>query len=212
MFSETTLINAPLYLLMGIALTLMMIGVLIWAEARSKRLGTKGAKRVFQAVLAVTIVVMASTLAFGLMVEYQGDQFDYVYTATVEGGQTQGVVYIPTSNNTELQEKIHVVSGDGRMSLVDTEHGRAIKLVFNGDVSLEGKIVTREWLFDWEPTMLDENEDVWVMLDSPYTSNGTIEIDLMLANYNLPGHDELYYLRTPLRSGWELYDLGHKQE
>jgi hypothetical protein len=212
MFTETTLINADLYISIGIILSLVLIISFFIANGRTKRNGTNTTKRVAHALLAATIIAIASTAAFGIMVEYQGNRYEYVYAATIECGLTQGTVYLPVSNNTKLQEKVSIVSGDGRISLADTEHGRAIKLIFNGTVTIVGRIVTDKWLNDWEPTMMDSKQDAWVKLDSPYIYNGTIVLDFKLENNNLPGHDAGYYLKSPLKSGWELYELDHFNE
>ena len=212
MFSETTLINSDWYIIIGIAISMLLVIILIMTKARWRSMGTKKAKGVFYAILAATIISIASTASFALMVEHQGDRTEYVYTATIGCEGTSGMVYIPVSNNTELQERVHVVSGDGRMSLVDTEHGTAIKLIFNNTVTIQGKLVKDQWLTDWGPTMTDDDQNAWVMLDSPWIYNGTIDLDMTLTENNIPGHDALYYLRSPLKTGWAMYELHHIEE
>lgn len=215
MFSETTLLNYESYLYVAVILIVGLI-LLIVNEYRLMEKGNERAKMAMYALLTAFIVVTASTAVFIIAVEVQGDRYEYVYSATVESlrGDRVGVVLIPVCGNEDLQDRIRVTSGDGEISIVETEHGRALRLEFRGDVTVEGRISLDHPVDDWEPTMFnnDSRRSAWISMEPAGTWKGIVVLDLDLGSHPLPGHDEIYQIDATLVEGWDLYKVTSGSE
>ncbi len=97
---------------------------------------------------------------------------------------------------------------------METEHGRALRLEFRGDVTVKGEITLDHPVDDWEPTMFnnDTRRSVWISMEPAGAWKGIVVLDLDLGNYNLPGHDALYQIDTTLVEGWDLYKVTSGSE
>ncbi len=214
MFSETTLLNYESYLYAAVFVIVVLILLIVEAEHRWKAKGVERAKTATYALLTAFIVVTASTAVFIIAVELQGDRREYVYSATLENRDRVGVVLLPVSGNEALQDRIAVTSGDGEVSIVETEHGRALRLEFRGDVTVKGRITLDHPVDDWGPTMFnyDSRRSAWISMEPGGAWMGIVVLDLDLGNYNLPGHDALYQIDTTLVEGWDLYKVTSGSE
>lgn len=69
----------------------------------------------------------------------------YSYTLTIDvGGSGNYTIYapIPLTADGEVHEvlsDLHISSGSGLITIVDTEHGKALKLISNGSICVEAK-------------------------------------------------------------------------
>ena len=214
MFSESTIEAFGLVATIVVLVVVVLIILFIGAEHKWKKKDSRSAKLAAIGLLIAIIVISASTAVVYVMIEEQGTQYEYDYTATVDGGNVGGVVHIPISLNGELQGELEVTSGDGTLSIVDTEHGRALRLEFLGPVTVEGRIIKDHRIDDWEPTMLNESWDAiaWSNLEREGVGNGTVVLDWTLWSHPLPGHNEVYWMDATLKNGWNTYQVHHKIE
>ena len=214
MFSESTLDHFWDYVAITFLVTVILIITAIEINRRWKEKNPKRAKKVVYGLLVAVIVISASTAVFYTLVEQQGTHFEYEYIATVLDEDKQGVMYIPVCVNEELQERLRVIEGDGTMSIVDTEHGRALRLEFEGEVTVRGQMIKDNRLNDWSWTMQTGSRDfeAWANLELENIENGTVEVRLGLITDIVPGHDGRIYLHDTLKEGWDIYPISTIQE
>jgi hypothetical protein len=189
-----------------ILLVLLIVFVKNWDDWKRER--SQRARKKARVMMVTMIVIIASITSLYTWVDLH--RYRYNYIASVNAGNLSGVVYLPVSTNEELQDEIGLVSGDGRLSIEDTEYGRALRIEFSGSVKVEGRIVKSNHLDDWELTMCNDTRrcrNIWVYLELNGGMNGSVDIGVGVEKVVVPGHDEGYDLRTPLVEGWNTYRL-----
>jgi hypothetical protein len=187
-----------------VVLVLVIVAVKNWDVW--KREGSERARRKVFVLLTVIIVIAASLNTLYIAMELR--RYGVEYSASVTGGDMSGVMYIPVTLNEELQDELRVVSGDGRMSIVDTEHGRALRLEFSGNVRVEGRVVGREYFDGWRPSMVQEDNvtrGIWVGLELEGANDGSVDLVLDIYSDILNGCDSGYDLNSPIMPGWNTY-------
>ena len=210
MLSELWLDTCVITLIVG-SIVLVLLMFLLKARGRWMKDGSEKAKRVAIALLVTIILIIASTVVLSIYIDQNRVRYDY--TATVASDQS-GVVYVPAPVILELQDQLRVRSGDGSISFVDTEHGRALRIEFSGNVTVHGRIVRSDHVDDWGLTMLNDTRgrEAWVNLRVDGDQESDVALNILLDNENVPGHDAAIFLRHDLGVGWNVYWTRGSQE
>jgi hypothetical protein len=190
---------------------LILLLFLLRAERRRRKEGSEKAKRVAIALLITIIVISAVTVVLVIYIDKNSARYEY--TATVFSDQS-GVVHLPIMMDKDLQDQLEVRSGEGSISIVDTEHGRALRIEFSGDVKVNGRTVRDDRLDDGGLTMLEgeHGNEAWVNLELDGAQDGHVAITVNLENTNVPGHDADFRVNDSLEVGWNLYLVGGGEE
>jgi hypothetical protein len=140
---------------------LALLALLLLPKVSEVRTRRPGRQRVI-AVVIVVLMVALSVYMGAIYVEYRGwadrRELDYALNVTAPD-DSSGLLWLPLSRNSELQEAIEVVGGNGSVTIEATMHGVSLVVQYRGNVSIEGTLVTWESVGDWKLTML--NNDLW---------------------------------------------------
>lgn len=202
----------PLIVLAAVIVVIILAFHTLQGFKRWKRDDTERAKRSFQAILVVLMVAIASTLALSFLTVLRPDEWEYTYEVnilTIREGQ--GTIHLPVSISERLQDAIRVTSGEGTASIVETERGLALRLVFQGAVTVRGSIISSQFLDEWGPTLLDPDVEnlAWVELDY---FNWTVLMKLDLKRYHLrTPFIATYEMAEMIEGGWNSYFIDYSQ-
>ncbi len=119
-----------------------------------------------------------------------------------------GVIVVPVSRYQPLESKLDVTMGDGNTKLLDTEHGRAIQVEFNGPVDVRGELMTLRSIDDWKFTMpTTDSTHQWIYYESSISTNSSCFLELILTYRLSNGSSHMLELRGPLSPGWNIYKV-----
>jgi len=203
-----------IWFILNLVAVVSVIILTIWMLSTAmewKKEGTEKAKRRMMTLLVTIIVISATTASIYIYIDQNSARYDY--TASVTTDQS-GVVHIPVTYDEELQDQLRVTSGLGSISIVDTEHGRALRIEFSGNVTVNGRIVRDDRLDDGGLTMLNDTRGIWawVNLEIDGDLESHVDLDIDLDNANVPGHDQGYEMEDRLEVGWDVYPIIHWME
>ncbi len=126
--------------------------------------------------------------------------------------ETRGVLYVPVTVNEQLRDDLHL-TGDGEFSIVQTEHGEALRIVFIGAVVVNGRYESMDDLGNWTPTMLTGerlgNQTAWIGLEREGNITGDVDLFFRLSRSH-GSYTTLYYIRTPVEDDWDRYQVRAK--
>ena len=112
---------------------------------------------------------------------------------------------VPVSRYKPLESKLDVTLGEGSAKLSDAEHGRAIRVEFDGPVDVTGALMTLWRIDDWEFTMPTTNgTDQWIYYESSNSENTRCNIQLRLTLRGPIGTTQVLELIGPLSPGWNV--------
>jgi hypothetical protein len=116
-----------------------------------------------------------------------------------------GVLYVPVSVHEGLQAALEVSPG-GAISVVETEYGTALRVAFEGNVSVNGRIKAREKLSDYQLSMVNtahrpQTHRYWFNFDGNERTNGTVSIELALVHSSIYKY-ESFSATHDLAEGW----------
>jgi len=124
------------------------------------------------------------------------------------------VLYLPTSEQKELQNHIKIQSGLGTISFIETEHGTSLRIEYVSNITVYGKIETTDTIDPHLLTMKqqlenDTSEKYWIFYDALNSSN--INGNFALTYY----HESLSWWETQtingiLLEGWIPYPSTHE--
>lgn len=197
--------------LVGLSTILFMLLVPTLAEYRK---GKGGSTRPMVIIVMAVLIVALVGYSTWLYVDYQewmGTQ-ELEYTLNVTMAEpVQGVLYLPVSVNTILQEALEVDSDNGSITIVETARGLALRLEFTGNVTVHAWLERPGDFLDFHLTMLDERHHEtsryhWVGLDTGGMPNGTVSVEFMLEQHSFD-HDEWSWVSEEVDEGWESYKV-----
>jgi hypothetical protein len=214
MLTEIILDYSRCHIMIGVIAVVVVAILLMETKDKFRRQRNERLKRVMNGLSIAIIVVVASTALYGIKIVDLTEEFEYLYIATVESGESGGgMILIPTSNYSKLQERTRIASGEGKISHVNTDHGRAIQLVFKRNVSIEGRMIRKDCVDDWGPSMLDSPSDrlSWIYLERGWNWNGSVNLELHIYNISGHNHANIYWIREQLVPGWRSYEVNFIQ-
>jgi small nuclear ribonucleoprotein (snRNP)-like protein len=133
------------------------------------------------------------------------------YRAVLTTNDTSaGVVWIPVSANTQMQDALLVTKGQGTLDLVQTEHGLALRIEYEGNLTVRGSLEAYEYFENWELTLKSEewDERIWAGHEPGIEAPGEVAIEVEVwrdSLYSGVGED----LDTSLVDGWEYYPFEY---
>jgi hypothetical protein len=146
-----------------IVCTLLLVVVLILTLAfllvpKLVQYRKEGKRNQAMAMAVISVLVMVLGVYGGAVYSEYYDwshrtELEYVLTIVTEG---EGTLYVPVSNNRELEGSLYFEEGNGSLSVQRWSHGLALKVEYAGNTTVRGRIVTVEDPGDWELTMLEE--------------------------------------------------------
>jgi hypothetical protein len=123
---------------------------------------------------------------------------------------SEGVVWVPVSANSEIQDALRVTKGKGTIVLMETEHGLALRIEYEGDVTVRGSIESFEYFAVWQLTMkrTDWDDRTWAGFDPAPGEVGNVSIKIEV------WRDSLYSrvgegVNAYLVEGWDEYSCVH---
>jgi len=208
-------------------LFMLMIGAIMCIELIGLVSCIRNYKRGRRNRLIAAIAILSVLLMFGLCIEiylYVDNQYktkyqslDYSISLTSLSAKSE-LVYLPISQNSNLQNRLYIESGTGTMEIISTSYGTALKINFTNDIEVRGEIGSFSDFASYSLTMVNQtrrNETLWWLYDLElwiyYESadlvphNCTFEVRLLHA---FPRGAELWYCEGLMLEGWNTY-WGH---
>lgn len=202
-------------ILVGLVAVLFLL--LVPKVVEWRRQGGDG-RRPVVVVMSVLIVLVAAYTTW-LVLDYRDwtetRTLDYSVNITAPEGAV-GVVMVPVTVNRDMRNALEASPG-ASFELVDTEHGRALRVTFTGSVTVSGHLERREEFDPYRPTMFIRSAGpgvhvYWFFYESGTGSNGTVDVELRLVFDSLNVH-ESYLADLTLEEGWSEQDvMGEYQE
>ena len=125
---------------------------------------------------------------------------------------SEGVVWVPVSSNSEMQDALRVTKGKGTINLVETEHGLALRIEYEGNVTVRGYLESFEYFAVWQLTMKSAEwyEYVWADYDPAPGEVGNVSIKIEVWRESLySGVDE--EVNAYLVEGWDEYPYAYSE-
>jgi hypothetical protein len=179
---------------------LLMPKVVEWRRGEGNRKG----------IVMVMVALMLSVGGYTtwLVLDYrewtETSELEYSLNIT-SPDQGIGILLVPVTVNADLRDALEVSPG-GVMELVETEHGKALRVVFQGNVTVRGRIVSRDELDPYEPTMRNTEHIAgthryWFHFDGDAVTNGTVGVELELVHTSIYKY-ESFRADLQLEEGW----------
>ena len=170
------------------------------------------ADRLRAVIMALALAGILLTVSYIAIEEDRKENLvtlDYRAVLTTNG-TSEGVVWVPVSANTEMQDALRVTKGQGTIDLVETEHGRALRIEYEGNLTVRGSLEAYEYFDNWKLTMKSEEWDdrIWAGHDPAPGDAGDVAIEVEVwrdSLYSGAGED----LDTSLVDGWEHYEFQY---
>ena len=157
-------------------------------------------------VILVIVLMFLTFVVYGTVVmKYQRDLDIQIDLFT----DLSGVVILPTSLYEPLERKITVMSGDATVSHVATEHGRGLRIEFNGQFSIEGHVKAFQEIERWEfsmPTEMNGNRQ-WILYEPEVPGDDYINAEIHLIRRHPIGSEDWLMVDGPLIPGWYTYEV-----
>ncbi len=182
------------------------------------RRGDGGSRRLLVVVMAVLMVSVGAYTAW-LVLDYREwtgtRELDYTLNITAPDDAI-GVVLVPVTVNRDLREALSVSPG-GSIEVVETEHGEALRVVFQGNVTVRGRLERMGEFDDYQLTMvstqhLPGTHRYWFHFEGDESTNGTVGVELALVHNSIYLY-ESYKADLELEEDWsEMKVLWDRQE
>ena len=186
---------------------IVLLFLLLLPKIIEWRRGEGDTRGLLVAVMLVLILAVGSYTTW-LVLDYrewtENRELEYYLNVTAPDGAI-GVVLVPVTINEDLQEALEVSPG-GAIELVDTEYGKALRVVFQGNVTVRGKLEWREEFDEYHLTMLNDHHlptshMYWFAFDGDGATNGTVGVELSLVHTSIYKF-ESYKANLVLEEGW----------
>jgi hypothetical protein len=186
--------------LVVILFLLLMPKVVEWRRGEGDRKGI--------VVVMVVLMLVVGGYTTWLVLDYREwtdtRELEYSLNITAPDGAI-GVLHVPVTVNEDLRDALEVSPG-GSMELVDTEHGRALRVVFSGNVTVHGHLEAREEFDPYDLTMestghLPGTYRYWFHFDGDTATNGTVGVELELVHSSIYKY-ESFQVDLQLEEGW----------
>jgi hypothetical protein len=159
------------------------------------------------AMIAATVIIVGAMAYIVIEQETKESRVTLYYSVEIETNSTaKGVVWVPVTLDEDLQDALGLVSGTGAFDLVETEHGLALMLEYEGNVTIRGKVEMFEYPDDWGLSMRDGNVMVWARLEGDPGSLGDVVVHVYASRSSWNGGTG-EVVRTDLDEGWGRYQF-----
>ncbi len=157
-------------------------------------------------VILVAVLICQAVVVYGIIVtNYQRDLDLEIELVTNDSGS----IIFPTSFYEPIERTVRVVSGDARVSHVDTEHGRGLRVEFDGRVKIEGSVMSFRAINDWEFSMPavepEKGPHQWIHYDPDLPSDDYVNAKIRLVRRHPTGSTNELEVSGPLAPGWNIY-------
>ncbi len=195
---------------LAIAVPLLILALLhYFYRYQADKDRTDRLRAVIAALALAGILVTVSYIA--IEEDRKEDLVTLDYRAVITTNSTsEGVVWIPVSANTQMQDALRVTKGQGTIDLVQTEHGLALRIEYEGNLTVRGSLEAYEYFENWELTLKSEewDERIWAGHEPGIEAPGEVAIEVEVwrdSLYSGVGED----LDTSLVDGWEYYPFEY---
>lgn len=172
----------------------------------------------------IAIGIISGLLVFGLCIEtylyvdhlyktkYQ--HLEYSVSLSSLSNKTE-LVYLPISQDTDLQHSLYIASGIGAMEIISTIHGTALKINFTQAIEVRGELGSFSEFPGVSLTMINQTKqnetfswihdmEIWIYYESadPMPHNCTFEVHL---HHMFPRGDALWHCDGLGVEGWNTY-------
>jgi hypothetical protein len=185
----------------------VLLFLLLMPKVVEWRRGSGGSKGLVVAVMVVLMLAVGGYTTW-LVLDYkewtESRELEYSLNITAPDDSI-GILLVPVTVNQDLRDALEVSPG-GSIGLVDTEHGKALRVVFQGNVTVRGRLEWRQEFDDYHLTMASQDHipgtnRFWFHFDGNTATNGTVGIELALV------HTSIYKFETfradlQLDEGW----------
>jgi hypothetical protein len=157
--------------------------------------------------IIASLIFTALFFVVGIFVFNGGTTLEYEVTIHTSS-DNEIVVFVPAPVEQRLREEL-TIKGAGTMSIVPTEHGEALKIVFRGNVTVRSRVDGRGSLQDGGLTMEEQtSHSVWMGLENQDNGTQEVRIDLHNDHYRVEwgrgyGHGDS--VEAALHNGWDTY-------
>jgi hypothetical protein len=194
----------------------VLLFLLLLPKVAEWRQGGGDSKGLLVVVMLVLIIAVGSYTTW-LVLDYREwtdtRELEYYLNVTAPEGAI-GVVMVPVTVNEDLLEVLEVSPG-GSIELIDTDFGKALRIVFSGNVTVHGRLVRQEEFTTYHLSMrntehLPGTRNYWFHYDGDEASNSTVGIELDLVHNSIFKY-ESYRTDIAIGEGWSehkvLWDL-----
>ncbi len=157
-------------------------------------------------VVLIAVLICQSVVVYGtIAMKYQRDLDLQIELVTVDSG----VIIIPTSFYEPLEGTVRVVSGDAKISHVATEHGRGLRIEFDGRVRIEGSVMSFRAINDWEFSMPTERngDHQWILYEPDVPGDDHVSAGIRLVRCHPIGSSNVLEIGGPITPGWNIYEV-----
>lgn len=204
----------PCLIILGIILIpILAYGVVV---LRRRYLNERTRKRLLPLLSMTVALLVASTFVGGIFLGAYIDEHDtfmrysVVISSDTSSGDpiASGAIFVPISKNDKLMEVIQKEEGDGSYSIVDTDHGRALRVEFRDNITIRGYHSYYWNEGEWQMTMRNGTDQIWMGYEAedPDAERPILSWKLGVNQYR---NTEYFYKNyTRVREGWNLYTMG----
>ncbi len=195
---------------LAVAVPLLILGLLHYFYRYQADRDRKDRLRAVIMALALSgILLSASYIAIEDKRKEELVTLDYRAILTTNH-TSEGVVWVPVCSNSEMQDALRVTKGKGTIDLVETEHGLALRIEYEGNVTVRGHLESFEYFAVWQLTMkhAEWSEWVWAGYDPAPGEVGNVSIKIEVWWESLySGVDE--EVNAYLVEGWDEYPYAY---
>jgi hypothetical protein len=183
---------------------------------RRRYLKEKTRKRLI-ALLGVTVGLLVVLFSVsGVFITSYIEEYDTFMRYSVEISSdtssgdpiAQGVIYVPISTNDNLMKATRIEEGVGSYSIVDTDHGKALRVEFRGNVTIRGY---HSYYWDegeWHMSMRNGTDQIWLGYEAEDQDAKRPILSWKLGVNQYRNTEYFYSNYTRVREGWDLYTMG----
>lgn len=202
-------LNCPLVVILGLGLIIVLIIIKLSKLKYSNIEENQRRKLSFLLVVILVLAMIFETLIIGGLF-YAFGHTEVEYTVELNSSSsTYELVYFPLVENNKFFQSLRIISGNGNLSLVDSEYGNALMINFTGAVKVSSKFSTIMLSGGPELSMRREiniygDPVYWIYYKPSNSTNYNCTYQLSL-EYNGFGSETIISSRGYLNSGWNTY-------
>jgi hypothetical protein len=204
----------PMYMIcIGLFLLVLFILLAIFIVKYFK---SKQKKYLVLSAVFVVIIILSTVAQVLISQDYQYlihyDRLEYNVTLKTISGDNETVV-IPISENYELMNRVSVSSGEGQISIIETENGMGLIVNFTSQITIYGEYETTTGIGEHDLTMVNNSIDwrineCWIQFTPTNIAKNNCSLKLELVHEALDWWEVISYDGF-LNNGWNVYEFEH---
>lgn len=210
---DVQLLHPQFICLIGLIL-LSLIIFTIFIIVKYKNTKSKGL--IFTGIVSILMIFGAIGFEVYLYQDYQYQlNYDILeYSLILDSNSEKNhIAYFPISENANLQNSIEIKEGTGQISIIESNHGKALMINFSDNILINGKIDTTNGISNYDLTMVNKTEEYhsveyWVYYEPFNKTDYNCSFELKLDHESLDW-GEFYYCEGFLKEGWNIYWAEH---